>query len=224
MIKKYIFILFLIFIFVMYSFNEKIHAEGDSCVTIFNGECILYAPTETQNNTTNVSPIPNTKPVDATNFKEIKPVASSNYQNHYNSTTTDNYKSTVPRPEWYEFAPIEYENPIKCKGFYISFSCTDRNYWYNRKENFESFLRDCDRRSGHYRDMCYSKLREREYNLNNNFVPASQQFAQNMERQRQIQMQEKMIDAITKPQQINVYGNVKHDVNMHGTMYHYNRW
>ncbi len=230
--KRYIILPLLLLSIAIYSSNIKSHAE-DNCLKYHLGICIIPAPTPANNNTAKTSTQSNDNDTAKLKCKTMVDGRCTEYydfgagkyetqekvkQNRINydsyknisNNLTETYISTVPRPEWYEFAPLEFENPEKCKGFYISFSCTDRNYWYDRKQNFEYYLSQCDRSSGRQRDICYSKLRDRELNLNTSYIPASQQFSNNLERQRQIDIQNKMIDAMTRPQQINVNGTMHH--------------
>ena len=72
-------------------------------------------------------------------------------ENAEKSTYIQSYQSTVKRPEWYEFAPLEFENPYYTKRPVKNVS-RDNNYWYERKQNFEYYLQLCDNKQGEYRD------------------------------------------------------------------------
>ena len=130
------------------------------------------------------------------------------------NVSTNEYVSSVPRPEWFEFCPIEYENP---KHYKIPFTAKqfDSNDWYNFKQGFESMLAICDSKTGKYKDLCYIKLRQKWTYKISNFVPAKIRWAQYSANYQKRQMQNRIIDAMTSPVNVNVDFN--------GRLYHHFR-
>lgn len=136
-----------------------------------------------------------------------------NGMNNYsdiNNTYTETVR-TVKRPEWYEFAPLDYENPKKYKVPFTN-PQFDSNYWYERKQDFESFLSQCDRRTGEYKNLCYEKLRAREIQLTNNWEPMSVRAGRVSAQYRQHMREQQILDAMTRPIQVNHTGTFYHNI------------
>lgn len=66
----------------------------------------------------------------------------------------------VDIPQWSEFCPAQYLN-VQSATFN-----TDKNYWHNRRLQFENSLEVCRQKIGTEREYCYSELRDVE-NLKN---------------------------------------------------------
>ena len=114
----------------------------------------IATPTHTNNNS-NINVISIDKEV----YQQAIPINIPN-QTNYNYQDTETYTYTVPRPEWWEFCPIEFENPKHYK-IPITNAQFDNNDWYKLKQEFEGYLADCTKLSGQQRDICYSKLRSK---------------------------------------------------------------
>ena len=68
----------------------------------------------------------------------------------------------VDIPQWSEFCPAQYLN-VQSATFN-----TDKNYWHNRRLQFENSLEVCRQKIGTEREYCYSELRDVE-NLKKSF-------------------------------------------------------
>lgn len=123
--------------------------------------------------------------------------------------STNQYVGSVPRPEWFEFCPIEYENP-KCYKVPFTNAQFDSNDWCKLKRKFEELRADCDSRDGMYKDICYDKLRHDWKYKTTHFTSTVEKFQQWSNNYQRMQMQEKFIDAINRPVQVNVNGNLYH--------------
>ena len=159
-----------------------------------------------------------------TSLDKENETSNINYRdNHIPPQTNTEYQtdiiSVIPRPEWYEFCPLEFENP---KHYTIPLTNPhfDNNYWYKRKKEFEKYLNECDKKEGQYRFICYDKLRSREISLSLKWVPMRQKcinFNNNWQRTRE---RAELIDAIKNK---NIYhsGTVNVNSNIRGNFTHY---
>lgn len=129
------------------------------------------------------------------------------YNNEY-SAPVERYVYQVQRPEWWEFCPMEYENPKHVK-VPITNAQFDNNDWYNLKVAFEKYVSDCDKYVNEQRDRCYQKVRYKMNVRTQNFVSTRDKWQTFWGNYRQIQNEDKIIDAMTKPQQINVNGTFR---------------
>lgn len=66
------------------------------------------------------------------------------------------FASEVSIPQWSEFCPAQYQNAGSA-----SFN-TNKNYWHNRKMQFENSINECKMKIGDEQSFCYSQVRERE--------------------------------------------------------------
>lgn len=62
----------------------------------------------------------------------------------------------VEAPQWSEFCPSQYLN-VQSATFN-----TDKNYWHNRRLQFENALENCKMKIGTERNYCYTELRDLE--------------------------------------------------------------
>lgn len=89
-----------------------------------------------------------------------------NYQEQY----TGNYDPN--RPEWKDFAPYGWDKVTldPKEGTYWTTEkinkATARRYWYERRQDFEKDLAQCDRLQKDYKYACYEKLKIRQANIN----------------------------------------------------------
>lgn len=104
----------------------------------------------------------------------------------------EEYVYTVSRPEWWEFCPIEYENPVYHK-IALSNAQLVSNDWFKLKKEFEKYISTCDGSQGHQRDLCYSRVRNKFSYRVQNFVPEREKWAKNF---MQAQIQGLKIDAM----------------------------
>lgn len=144
------------------------------------------------------------------NYNSINSYNNTNNINNANNTYAETVR-TVKRPEWYEFAPLDYENPKKYK---IPFTNPqfDSNYWYERKQDFENYLSQCDSRAGEYKNLCYEKLRAREIQLSNSWEPMSVRAGRVSAQYRQHLREQQILDAMTRPIQVNHTGTFYHNI------------
>ncbi len=128
------------------------------------------------------------------------------------------------RPEWTEFCPLGLENPVYDGERYFLYhkkaNQENNNYWYNRKQKFNEAIKKCDAVDDLvYKNICYSKIRDRENNLN---ISRQNEVAyQRQQREQQVNFQ-RMYQLQTAPRQLNIwhYGSVNHS----GTINHNVRW
>jgi len=66
-------------------------------------------------------------------------------------------------PQWEEFCPAEYKNASSA-----TFNL-NKNYWHNRKMQFEISINECSRRPDSEQTECYQQVRELE-NMKNEIL------------------------------------------------------
>ena len=106
--------------------------------------------------------------------------AAPNYSYEINNNTPTQYSTIVHtdkitynpyRPEWTEFCPLGFENPVydgeRYFIYYKKINQENNNYWYYRKQKFNEALKKCDAVDDlDFKNICYSKIRDRENSLN----------------------------------------------------------
>lgn len=97
------------------------------------------------------------------------------------SSFANSEKYNANRPEWNEFCPFGMENPQPEKAKFMDSVMTkyikqDQVYWLQRKQDFEQNLNTCEQLDEDDRDACYTKLRNRQAQLNNSYVSPQQRY------------------------------------------------
>ena len=149
-----------------------------------------------------------------------QPMQTQN-NNYYRYEQVNNYDPN--RPEWSEFCPYGLENiTTKDDSFHLwatnsRYSADNRNYWVDRRKDFEKHLAQCDSvQDTNARYGCYAKLRQRQQRITENYVDPWQRAEIQRQKWAQASQTWMMYDAI-KNQNINVNhrGTVNRNINFH---------
>jgi len=157
-----------------------------------------------------------------------QPMQTQN-NNYYRYEQVNSYDPN--RPEWSEFCPYGLENiTTKDDTFHMwgtnsRYSADFRNYWVDRKKDFDNHLVQCDSvQDTNARYGCYAKLRQRQQRITENYIDPWQKAAvRDQKLQNALQnwnnsiQNQQYIDAI-KNQNVNVNysGTMNHNINYRG--------
>lgn len=102
------------------------------------------------------------------------------------------FADAVFAPDWKEFCPPQYANIDTQKDYKLA----EKQYWANRKLNFEKRIEKCDSLNPNQQEACYAKVRELENSANS----TKNEF-------RSIQLQEKSVKNQLLPKTQYLYHN-----------------
>ena len=128
-----------------------------------------------------------------------QPMQTQN-NNYYMYEQVNSYNPN--RPEWKDFAPYGWDNVTldPKEGTYWNTEkiqqATARHYWYDRRQDFERDLAQCDRLQNEYRNACYEKLKIRQANINEQKKQKEQEeFVMEIQRRQQRAMAAQQLQA-----------------------------
>lgn len=95
------------------------------------------------------------------------------FSNDITTTDTTTSNQTILPPKWTDFCDIGYENAVYKNNndifnllSFVKDERTKRNYWAQRRESFEKYLKSCNALDDEAKGTCYQELRNVETQKN----------------------------------------------------------
>lgn len=118
-------------------------------------------------------------------------------------TVSANTEYNPNRPEWNDFCPLGMINAQKVEpkwynSYYAKLDIKDKNYWADRRIDFEQSLTKCDSLDKNNQNACYEKLKQRQASLNSTYISPQQQYQADLNRAQGIQ------NMLNQQEQVNI--------------------